>query len=695
MISIKVFITTTALLLSTTITSNTCTAAPSSSTATSSDYELPLKTLVISESDIAFAFPELVALSFGGNYEIISFSKQTENDIKLYNSDNTPKYNSIILTHSNLGSKVSVTKWQEIYDYQNKFKVRSVFLYSSPAIDRDNLVAAAGFENGSSDNAVLSFIPNNADVEAIRSNVKSTATFSIGQVNEFVKTNYYYYPTYLKANPSSNIKYQPLMYLNRLNSNTDNWMAAFTRQLEGREELHFLINTDQYGHHGFVLADMWFPWINRGIFLGQRRLYLDTQIDDVFLSTAHYNVEANRPAEAGEPAYRQSAEDIEQLVKYQNNLNQNILPAGSSYTVQMGYNADGWFEFENVENSMNPAVITHRDEFMWMSHTYSHFDLYCPYSDCDTNGFTSYNQTYTELNKNIQFNEKVFYADLSIDQINSEGSSYNHLSLITPRISGLNLSTSVEAMLDNGITTAVGDNSRPELRPKNPFHTLPSVPDRKGRTVAIIPRFPTSIYFDVTNPEQAAAEYNSFYGPKCIGYDMAVPITYPFKCNTTSFKYTRDLTFEEIIMQYGFTDVRSLLNYRHDPFMFHQGNLRFYEDKGKTTCLMCTWTEAVLGYITQYSEMPVNTLKMDTLLTEYEKRMSRENCGIEAVVHYVNGQPQAIRAKATKAANCVAKVTTTKTSGFDRVITANSEKYGPDNTIDLSLQNGQYTSIGF
>ena len=45
-------------------------------------------------------------------------------------------------------------------------------------------------------------------------------------------------------------------------------------------------------------------------------------------------------------------------------------------------------------------------------------------------------------------------------------------SIVTPRISGLNYTESIEAMLAAGLRYAVGDNSRKDLKPVNEFHAF-------------------------------------------------------------------------------------------------------------------------------------------------------------------------------------------------------------------------------
>ena len=38
------------------------------------------------------------------------------------------------------------------------------------------------------------------------------------------------------------------------------------------------INSNEWGHHGALLANIWFPWLTRGLFIGQRRYLLSAQV---------------------------------------------------------------------------------------------------------------------------------------------------------------------------------------------------------------------------------------------------------------------------------------------------------------------------------------------------------------------------------------------------------------------------------
>jgi hypothetical protein len=103
------------------------------------------------------------------------------------------------------------------------------------------------------------------------SGVKPTATFTIGNINKFLRVDGWYYPSYINKNdPSiSNAHIKPIMVLNSINANgsvnNENWLGAFIKKKSGREEMHFMVTASQYGHYSFVLADVWLPWLYQGI----------------------------------------------------------------------------------------------------------------------------------------------------------------------------------------------------------------------------------------------------------------------------------------------------------------------------------------------------------------------------------------------------------------------------------------------
>jgi hypothetical protein len=92
------------------------------------------------------------------------------------------------------------------------------------------------------------------------------------------------------------------------------------------------------GLHGFALANVWLPWVTRGLYIGQRRLVLSTQVDDWFLDTTPYNVQLNRQAWDNETtgSYRITQQDVQALAAFQTTYRTNTLPAGSNFTIEIG-----------------------------------------------------------------------------------------------------------------------------------------------------------------------------------------------------------------------------------------------------------------------------------------------------------------------------------------------------------------------
>lgn len=194
--------------------------------------------------------------------------------------------------------------------------------------------------------------------------------------------------------------------------------------------------------------------------------------------------------------FRLRTSDLEAHVTWQADLNSR-LPAGSSYTVEIGHNGNGNIEWA-VEADTNdlcdpPSMIDYtsyppdtplefqkpvgsgesiwpttpasynwtipcisldtlgawfmvpanRDAFMHVSHTFTHEALN--------------NATYSDTFKEISFNIAW------LQQTGIASGKFSSSSLIPPAITGLHNGDAIEAFLANGIKYVVGDNSRPIL----------------------------------------------------------------------------------------------------------------------------------------------------------------------------------------------------------------------------------------
>lgn len=723
---------------------------------------LEMKTLILSASNPVSDLVTTMLRAYGVNYDLVTVTSNENsaiNNIQLYDGNGDGNYNSIILSDLTLSvldletqqwvAKLTPLFKEALDEYINEFNIRSVILFSNP--NADGAITPVG-ENfgGTTQNAdafFLSQAESGINIDQLVSNIRPDSKFAIGNENEFDKSTYYWYKVALDETQNANNRIKPFMKICPREDIQNCYVGAFIKTTDVGEEMHFMFSSNIYTLHGIVLFDVLLPWVTRGIFTGERRIVLSTQVDDYFLETGVYNTQMNRQFIYGvdndeSAIYRISGSDINYLNQYQNQI-RNVLPAGSNFTFEMAYNGKGFIDFDSINNpeSLEYLTLALRDNFLWVTHTWNHIDMRCIESDCTpsavqvpppncyefeydsvcvyntfdnepvypTSGFTSYELVHYEISKNKWFAKNKLYADKTLIDMLDESSTFSHFSMVTPRISGLNYSVSLQAMLDNGIFVAVGDTSRKDLQPENPYHTFKARPlvsengspfndpgqFAGGNNVEIIPRFATRIYFDSSTPEENAMEHNAFYGPNCDGFDQIGTIgANGLRCNTTSYKYDRDLTFMEILQLEKSVTAKNLLQYRHDPYMFHQANLKAFQSGGGQTCLLCMWITEVVDAVMSYNTFPILTYKMDDLYNLYKEKESYDKCNIGAKLVSENFYDDNFSVLVSSAGQCKPKITFTNTIDgylYDTIAGSISPSdtvydYGVDKTVTFNIQ---------
>lgn len=225
-----------------------------------------------------------------------------------------------------------------------------------------------------------------------------------------------------------------------------------------------------------------------------------------------------------------------------------------------------------------------RDEFFWESHTYSHLYL----------DNLTYQEVADEFNKNTDAVKDLFDNDLS-------NPNYCKLSVVTPSISGMYNGEALRAMWDIGIRNVVGDNSRPDLVPSNLYHGLYTTESYNGFPgIYIIPRHATNIYYFASTVQEIEEQFNLRYEyvPPVFMFSIIASLLY---CRATLGPYT----FDQIVEKDVEVATKSLLSYRHDPFMFHQANMRTLTINGvEGDSLLGFWIDRVLDSVYKYSSLP-------------------------------------------------------------------------------------------
>lgn len=776
--------------------------------ATRETVKVGLKTLILSGQELLTVLPKSVIDKSGGKYQQYILTPGTDT-VPLYDDQGNGLYNSIVMTDIDCAawdprtglwpSGISPKFQNDLTAYRLKFNVRMVYMKSSVRADealmsRKSMLDQNGYD-GTSELAYLEFSDIIDKFPDILSNLNKNLRIKVGKETPFQPPSLRYFWSKFIIDESKNQDDHliPIMKICSAEPKPDVdpcSLGAFIKtEKNGLQSLHFTFTADVYTLHGIITGDLWYAWVTQGLFLGERRLILGTQVDDMFLQSGIYNIAENRQYNEdidgerieGDPKiFRMVGDDVTYLVQWQKRIREKM-PLGSNFTIELAYNGK---EFNKTRMlpphnswSLEARMLAARDEFLWLSHSWDHLDMFCVDSKCElpnmpyipqscfinnltsvcdytpagekkieswyintlaypTSGPTPYQAVAFSLSMNKWFAKNILWPEKSVEDLLNpvKTPNYSPAGLVSPRISGLNYSAAIKAMLDTGIRFAVGDNSRPALyNYQNRYHmvnapitvltqdTTVEQAQQLSNAFKVIPRFATRVYFDCSLPEESVAEHNAIYGPDCSGFDSIEPINPPrTRCNKDSFKYNKSLTYEEIMWIESRDVVTNLLKYRHDPYMFHQANLRFFPYKEewtamggritfptdivKKTCLQCLWIDYVVDYIMKYIKFPILTYRMDDLHEKFEQREKRDNCDIEGLLQYSIGKNEQgvleshlsnLRIKSN--GMCEPKVTMTLTDfdvGYEKSYykLANSDvlsnaggysidKYGPDNTI--------------
>jgi hypothetical protein len=561
-------------------------------------------------------------------------------------------------------SGISADQYNSIYAYQVAFGVRFTRIDAYPQPAFGTTTAPQGVGCCSADVEQLISLTNNTGFST--ANIKTDAFMST--------KNMYHYPAVItdSATTWEVAKYSP----SDDGAFTDDTTAAVINDFGGRQQMVWFGSwATEWSPTSNFLQHAYIHWMTRGLFLGARKTYLSTQIDDVHLTTAMYSPADKR--------YRLIPEDLVNHVAWTKDIN-GRMPAGSDYFIELGHNGNGdiisavtgdtgcdpnnaiYYDYPpstdlEFQKPLNTGVdlwpttpssyswslacakydelanwfttAENRDAFAHVSHTFTHLP--------------QNNITYSDAEKEITFNQ-AWLKQIGIDQ----GDKFSPKSLIPPAITGLHNGDAIRAWITNGITSAVGDNSRPVLLSSNQHWPLTTTTSGNGYAgLTIVPRWPTTIYWNCDLPDCTLQEWKDTASGKGTFADL--------------------LTFERT------TASRYLLGLRHDGYMFHQANLRQNDVDSMTVgsqtgklSLLQAWTETIVQEMTRLTDWPILAQKQDDLAVKFNDRMARDQC-----------QPKLEYTHSTDGKSIVAVT-----------VTANSNSCGT--TIPVTLPGGAPTTSG-
>lgn len=348
-----------------------------------------------------------------------------------------------------------------------------------------------------------------------------------------------------------------------------NALAARTTLPDGRERLALTFDSSPRLLHSKILGYGLVDWVSRGLFLGERRVYMSAQIDDLLLPTELMDG----------TNYRMTGDDLRAVLGWQRSVQES--PLMRDFRLDMAYNAYGTTGLYSPD-TLTPLADREQDEFKWISHTYKHLDL----DEVD------YPTALNEVRENARWAER------------NGLSRFDPEALVTPEYSGLKNPDVIDAAYTSGIRYMVGDVSVPGY--ENPSPNAGRHHPRRP-SILLIPRYATNLFFDVSTPDEWVSEYNERY---------------------RDF-WGSEMDYEEILDHESDVLLSYLLSGDMNPLMFHQANLRAYD--GEAT-LLGDLLDMTLAKYERLYDLPVESPEMKELGERMERRMAYDRSGVEASV---------------------------------------------------------------
>lgn len=593
----------------------------------------------------------------------------------------TGNYYGIILTTGNLGytdssgsyvSAFTADEWQTLWDYEAKFHVRQVTSYNSTVGPPDNYGLSYVGETGTEVDTTLTQAG-----QQVFSYLNPSATIPL--VNTY---------TYL-AQPVAGAAVTPL-----LTDASGDAIVSTVTYADGRQNLTVTTANGPWELHTRLLSYGIVNWLTRGIFLGERHVSLDVEVDDLLIDSDMWDSTNETDAECTPTVqppncstvapYRLTGSEFDAVVGWQNAtrassplLGQTRLEfpfnGSGAYGDPSNQDSTGTVDFSQlpspqdpyggVNDTLAPEVAKQQANFCFINHTYDHDNLDLSSLAAATWQIQTNQQAAAALGLGCYSNQKFVQPDIS-----GIGCSPNSGSTTTPNLNFL------QAAYNLGVRYLISDTSIAACNNPSPnagFYidvntgAESSTPPGGDPYLFIVPRHPSNLFYNLENPDQWVNEYNWYY---CT-------------CSPSSSQWKfwpTNQTFDQIVDHESDNLLGYLLTWDIDPLMFHQANLGLYDGSHS---LLTDLLNATFQKYLRYYNLPILDQTQDQIGQEMEQRMAYNASGASGTL--VPCQSVTLTVK-TAAAVPVTGVTagTTETYGGQPISTVHVD---PDSPVTIPI----------
>jgi hypothetical protein len=355
-------------------------------------------------------------------------------------------------------------------------------------------------------------------------------------------------------------------------------LAALYTRTDGRQILSLTFDSNPHLTHSLVLAYDLVSWVTKGIFLGERHVYMSPQIDDIFIHNQMWSPETlcGTPVDATTRTFRMAGRDLTSAVAWQRNI--RTAPLTSKLRLTWAFNGEGTSGIYQPDD-LTSTARAYRADFHWVSHTWDHDNL--------------------DAVKGWKAAEEVY---LNAGAAARLGLNFDVRNLVTPDVSGLKNYAAMRAIFREGVRYVVTDTSRAGY--SNPSPNTGLWNESQPR-LFMIPRYPNNLFFNVSTPEEWVAEYNCMYRDY----------------------WKRDFTYQDVLDNISDTFVTYLLKGDLNPLMFHQPNVRAYDGRRS---LLSDLIDTTIRKYNALVTFPIDSPTMDAVGDKMIARETYNNAGITA-----------------------------------------------------------------
>lgn len=530
----------------------------------------------------------------------------------LHDGAGNGRYQGIILETGDLAyeqrpgyfpSAMTASQWAMLRQYQTDFGVRSATMYTRPAVTvTDDGVYPLDVAYGlSSAGAVVA-----SDARPI------TATFTASgrEVFSYLNsanpilfktgngTDLFTYP----STPLSSTSVVPLL----LTTDGVSSMASVYTAPEGWQNLTISADGNPDLTHSLLLGYGVVNWVTKGVFLGERKVYMTAQPDDIMIPDELWDP-VSKSTPGGTFRHRNTGTDYNRLAAWQAGFRSDPLMA--AFRLEMPFNGVGYNttnpEYLNpgeTVDTLSPAIRANPNAFRWINHTWDHTKL------DPKDGFTP---TVASITNQLAWNHQLATGQRSGEPNDGLAPKvvfglYERNAFVQPEISGLESPVFWEAAQNFGLRYILMDTSKAYQNFIPARSTVDEIAPNTGYTssmdtfvpgnprIFIIPRYPTNLYYNVSTPAEWVSEYNHFYGAKGI---------VPPPPGQASW-FGGDSTYEQILDRESDVLLRYMLKFHANSWMFHAANLRAYESDSNRSTLSDLLDLVAAKYRSMY-QLPV------------------------------------------------------------------------------------------